>query len=207
VDDDGENVVEHLAGVEDFEVALATYRAACQRWPNAAITLRQGARVIEDQPQETACLIRRLRLARNMTTARAELRQRKRIVILMQHMKEENIMKRPLIALVLAGTLAIATVATPTSAHAQWRGRGWGWGLGGFAVGALVGAALARPYYYRPAYYGYAYPAYSYGYAYPAYSYGYGGYYGGYRGYSGYYRRPYGYYGYYGSWRGPAGYY
>jgi hypothetical protein len=48
VDDDGENVVEHLAGVEDFEVALATYRAACQRWPNAAITLRQGARVIED---------------------------------------------------------------------------------------------------------------------------------------------------------------
>jgi hypothetical protein len=44
-DDDGQN---HLAGVEDFEVAMATYRAACQRWPNAAITLRQGARVIED---------------------------------------------------------------------------------------------------------------------------------------------------------------
>jgi hypothetical protein len=41
-------------GVEDFEVAMATYRAACQRWPNAAITLRQGARVIEDS--------RRLRL-------------------------------------------------------------------------------------------------------------------------------------------------
>jgi hypothetical protein len=47
-DDEGENVIEHLAGVEDFEVAMATYRAACQRWPNAAITLRQGARVIED---------------------------------------------------------------------------------------------------------------------------------------------------------------
>ncbi len=28
-DDDGENVIEHLAGVEDFDVALATYRAAC----------------------------------------------------------------------------------------------------------------------------------------------------------------------------------
>jgi hypothetical protein len=42
------NVIEHLAGVEDFEVAMATYRAACQRWPNATITLRQGARVIQD---------------------------------------------------------------------------------------------------------------------------------------------------------------
>jgi hypothetical protein len=47
-DDEGSNVIEHLAGVEDFEVAMATYRAACQRWPNAAITLRQGARVIKD---------------------------------------------------------------------------------------------------------------------------------------------------------------
>ena len=47
-DDDGQNVIEHLAGVEDFEVAMATYRAACQRWPNAAITLRQSARVIEE---------------------------------------------------------------------------------------------------------------------------------------------------------------
>jgi hypothetical protein len=46
--DDGENVFEHLAGVEDFEIAMATYRAACERWPGAAITLRQGARVIED---------------------------------------------------------------------------------------------------------------------------------------------------------------
>jgi hypothetical protein len=34
----GENIVEHLAGVEDSEVAMATYRAACQRWPGAAIT-------------------------------------------------------------------------------------------------------------------------------------------------------------------------
>jgi hypothetical protein len=29
-------------------VALATYRAAVERWPGAAITLRQSARVIED---------------------------------------------------------------------------------------------------------------------------------------------------------------
>jgi hypothetical protein len=43
-----ENLVEHLAGAEDFQLALATYKAACGRWPRAAITLRQGARVIED---------------------------------------------------------------------------------------------------------------------------------------------------------------
>jgi hypothetical protein len=39
---DGETVIEHLAAVEDFCVALATYRAACDRWPGAAIALRQG---------------------------------------------------------------------------------------------------------------------------------------------------------------------
>jgi hypothetical protein len=52
---DGESVVEHAAGVEDYQVALATFRAACQRWPGAPITLRQCARVIEDS--------RRLRMA------------------------------------------------------------------------------------------------------------------------------------------------
>ena len=45
---DGESVVEHVAGVEDYQVALATFRAACERWPGTPITLRQGARVIED---------------------------------------------------------------------------------------------------------------------------------------------------------------
>jgi hypothetical protein len=42
------SIVEHVAGIEDYQVALATYRAACQRWPGTPITLRQGARVIED---------------------------------------------------------------------------------------------------------------------------------------------------------------
>jgi hypothetical protein len=42
------SIVEHVAGVDDFEVAEATYRAACKRWPGTPITLRQGARVIED---------------------------------------------------------------------------------------------------------------------------------------------------------------
>jgi len=51
----GESIVEHVAGVEDYQVALATYRAACERWPGIPITLRQGARVIEDS--------RRLRVA------------------------------------------------------------------------------------------------------------------------------------------------
>jgi hypothetical protein len=34
--------------VEDFDLAMATYRAACLRWPGAAITIRQGARILED---------------------------------------------------------------------------------------------------------------------------------------------------------------
>jgi hypothetical protein len=34
-DADGENVIEHLAGVEDPQLAMATYVAACQRWPKA----------------------------------------------------------------------------------------------------------------------------------------------------------------------------
>jgi hypothetical protein len=52
---DGESIVEHVAGVDDYQVALATYRAAVECWPGTPITLRLGARVIEDG--------RRLRLA------------------------------------------------------------------------------------------------------------------------------------------------
>jgi hypothetical protein len=47
-DDPGVSIVEHLAGVDDFEVAEATYRAAVARWPRARITLRQGIRVVHD---------------------------------------------------------------------------------------------------------------------------------------------------------------
>ena len=42
----GDNIVEHVAGIDDLETALATYRAAVRRWPKAKITLRQGARVL-----------------------------------------------------------------------------------------------------------------------------------------------------------------
>jgi hypothetical protein len=41
-------VIEHLAAIEDYLLAIATYRAACRRWPDARIQLRQGDRVIED---------------------------------------------------------------------------------------------------------------------------------------------------------------
>jgi hypothetical protein len=53
--------------------------------------------------------------------------------------------------------------------HGGWHGGGWG-GFGlGLAAAALIGGALAAPYYDYP-YYGYA-PGY---YGYPSYSYGYG---------------------------------
>jgi hypothetical protein len=40
--------VEHVAGVDDFEVAVATYWAATARWSAERITLRQDARVVHD---------------------------------------------------------------------------------------------------------------------------------------------------------------
>ena len=43
----GENLIEQIAGVDDYLVALATYRAVVQRWPTAKITLRNRARIIE----------------------------------------------------------------------------------------------------------------------------------------------------------------
>jgi hypothetical protein len=43
----GENLIEQIAAVGDYLVALATYRAAVKRWPKDKITLRNRARVIE----------------------------------------------------------------------------------------------------------------------------------------------------------------
>lgn len=102
-------------------------------------------------------------------------------------------------ALSVAGAMSLASYVpvqaapiTPLSAAAKpnvqdggsaiqvrwggWRGGwggGWGWGVGALAAGALVGAAIASPYYYGGYYpsYGYGYP--SYGYGYPSYGYGY----------------------------------
>jgi hypothetical protein len=53
-DDVGRSIVEHVAGVDDFEVAEATYRAAVARWPAARIMLRQGARVVHDTGERLA---------------------------------------------------------------------------------------------------------------------------------------------------------
>jgi len=51
--DDGKYILEHLAGMENLIVARAAYRAACERWPNARITLRQGARIVEESRHRT----------------------------------------------------------------------------------------------------------------------------------------------------------
>jgi hypothetical protein len=45
--DDGNSILDYVAAVADFAVARAAYRAACRRWPEARITLRQAARVVE----------------------------------------------------------------------------------------------------------------------------------------------------------------
>jgi len=36
------------AEINDLGIAAATYKAACERWPDRSITLRQGGRVIAD---------------------------------------------------------------------------------------------------------------------------------------------------------------
>jgi hypothetical protein len=43
----GSSLYEHFAGVNDFLLARATFAAAVERWPDAKITLRNGARIIE----------------------------------------------------------------------------------------------------------------------------------------------------------------
>ena len=43
----GGNIIHHIAIIDDLELAMAAYEAACKRWPGEAITLRQGARIIK----------------------------------------------------------------------------------------------------------------------------------------------------------------
>jgi hypothetical protein len=42
----GNNIIEHLAGLDDHAMAVAAYWAAIPAKPNEMITLRQGARVM-----------------------------------------------------------------------------------------------------------------------------------------------------------------
>jgi hypothetical protein len=94
----------------------------------------------------------------------------------------------PAHAVPLSASLSLREASTSEVQPVQWR-RWGGWGGVGFglAAGAIVGAALAAPYYsygygcygcggYYPAYsygYGYGYPSYSYAYSRPYYSYAY----------------------------------
>ena len=41
-------ILEHLASIEDADLAKATYAAARTRWPRDAVTLRNGGRVVQD---------------------------------------------------------------------------------------------------------------------------------------------------------------
>jgi hypothetical protein len=45
-DSSGNGIAEHLAGLEDYAMAVAAYWAAIQSRPKDKITLRQGARVV-----------------------------------------------------------------------------------------------------------------------------------------------------------------
>ena len=51
-DRDGNTIMDQVAGVENLLVAMAAYEAACRHWPGETITLRQGAKVIEDSRKE-----------------------------------------------------------------------------------------------------------------------------------------------------------
>ena len=55
----GGNLIEQIAGVGDYLVALATYRAAVNRWPKDKITLRNRARLGCDlgEPPTLGCLL------------------------------------------------------------------------------------------------------------------------------------------------------
>ena len=101
-------------------------------------------------------------------------------------------MRKYLLALVAAATLAAAIIVYPSRAEARCYGC---WIGAGVAVGLLAGAAFAHGYGY-PAY-GYGYPAYGYGYYRPAYAY-----YG-----PRYYRPRYAYYGPRYRYYGPRYYY
>ena len=67
-------------------------------------------------------------------------------------------MKRTMMAVAAAATLAVSALAAPAPAHAQ---RGVAAGIaGGLIGGAIIGGALAGPRYYGPGYGYYGGPAY-----------------------------------------------
>jgi hypothetical protein len=51
-DESGGRIVNQVARINDLMVAVATYEAACRRWPAETITLRHGASMIENSRSE-----------------------------------------------------------------------------------------------------------------------------------------------------------
>jgi hypothetical protein len=51
--DDGETIVEQLAGIDDCELAMAAYQFAVERWPKTAITPSAGRSRHQGQPEAT----------------------------------------------------------------------------------------------------------------------------------------------------------
>jgi hypothetical protein len=47
-DTNGNNIIQHIANIDDLGLAMAAYEAACKHWPDEIVTLRQGACVVRD---------------------------------------------------------------------------------------------------------------------------------------------------------------
>ena len=80
-------------------------------------------------------------------------------------------MKNKSLVIIIVAMIGIS-LAIPATSQARWYGHrgGWGWyGAGAFTGGVLLGAAIARPWYYTPGYYE---PAPVYPYPYPPVLYG-----------------------------------
>src|SRR5262245_19047617 len=89
----GDSIVDHIAGLDDLEVATAAYAAACKRWPREPITLRQGTRVIEDSrrrrgPYEPRIFEGRVMLPEEIQRIHQEIVSFERIEVISDPMRE-----------------------------------------------------------------------------------------------------------------------
>jgi hypothetical protein len=50
-DDVADDIIKHVASIDNFEAACAAYEEVVKQWPAARIILRQGARVVKDTGQ------------------------------------------------------------------------------------------------------------------------------------------------------------
>jgi hypothetical protein len=89
----GDTILDHIGGLDDLEVATATYEAACKRWPREPITLRQGTRVIEDsrrkrEPYEPRIFEGRVMLPEEIQRIHQEIVSFERIEAISDPMRE-----------------------------------------------------------------------------------------------------------------------